>query len=138
VTSYGPWPSKTTAYRPQSPPTASFHYALVLSVTDAPRHSPFANREHPRTLFTPKKQSVSILELYIPVGCDTIVPQFETHTGEKMNRFDIEDGQLNGDRVYYIYDYLKAEFLKKPYTNFNIADEVCDSLNEFNRTELAK
>jgi len=54
-----------------------------------------------------------------------------------MNRFDIEDGQLNGDRVYYIYDYVKAEFLKKPYTNFNIADEVCDSLNEFNQIELA-
>jgi|GEM_PF-6582273 hypothetical protein len=54
-----------------------------------------------------------------------------------MNRYDIEDGQLNGDRVYYIYDYLKAEFLKKPYTNFNIVEEDCDILNESNRIELA-
>ena len=82
MTSYGPWTSKTTAYRTQSPPPASFHYALVLSVTDAPGilHSQTANTHG---LFTPKKQTVSRIELYIPVGCDTIVPQFETHTGEK-------------------------------------------------------
>ena len=52
-----------------------------------------------------------------------------------MNRFDIEDGKLNGDRVYYIYDYIKAEFLKKPYTDFNFVNEVCDSLNEFHRSK---
>lgn len=55
-----------------------------------------------------------------------------------MNRYDIEDGRLsNGDVVYYIYDYLKEEFLKTQYTNLNIVEEDCDILNEGNRIELA-
>lgn len=55
-----------------------------------------------------------------------------------MNRYDIEDGRLsNGDVVYYIYDYLKKEFLKTQYTNLNIVEADCDILNEGNRIELA-
>jgi len=55
-----------------------------------------------------------------------------------MNRYNIEDGRLsNGDAVYYIYDYLKEEFLKKEYTEFDIVEEDCAILNEGNQIELA-
>ncbi len=55
-----------------------------------------------------------------------------------MNRYTIEDGRLsNGDAVYYIYDYLKEEFLKKEYTEFDIVEEDCAILNEANQIELA-